>query len=68
MRKIIAFTSICFLSLLLKNETGNCKTNCEVSKKVIIKRSDLNADLNADFNNEPVYNSLTPYDGFFLKI
>jgi hypothetical protein len=60
MRKIIAFISISLLSLLLKNENGNCRSNCEALKGVIIIQPDLNID--------PVYNSIKPYDGFFFKI
>jgi len=64
MRKIIAYTSICLISLLFKNENGNCRSNCEVLKGVII----IQPDLNTDIDIEPVYNTLKPYNGFFFKI
>lgn len=64
MRKIIAFISISLLSLLLKNENGNCRSNCEALKGVII----IQPDLNTDIDIEPVYNTLNPFNVFFFKI
>ena len=62
MREIIAFTTICFLSLMLKNENGNCKSKCDVSccKKIQIHSANINTDAIA---NEP-----KQFDGFFFKI
>ena len=70
MRKIIAFTTLCIFSLLLKNESAVCKSNCQLSCQEAIKHS-INkilkqpsyTELNTDSDK-----GLKPYDGFFFKI
>ena len=71
MRKLIAFTLLCFFSLLLKNEKAICKSNCRLSCKEVIKHSSYKEvikhpsyrDLSGDADKE-----LKQYDGFFLKL
>ena len=71
MRKIIAFTTLCFFSLFLKNERAICKSNCQLPCKEAIKHSTNNGavkqpsytELNTDSDK-----GLKPYDGFFFKI
>ena len=65
MRKIIAFTMVCFLSLMLKNEKAICKSNCDVVNKARIAHSPV---INEGVESEPGFNSLQPYDGFFKKL
>jgi hypothetical protein len=62
MRKIIAFTTLCFFSLLLTNEKAVSKSNCDV---IIKERTAHHPVINTDADEEPVYNSLQRYDGFF---
>lgn len=64
MKKIIVFTTLCFFSLLLKNEKANCKSNCESSCKTAVKHSSFNIDANTNAG----YNEPKQYDGFFFKI
>ena len=61
MRKIIAITSLCFFSVLFKNEKAICKSNCQQSCNTIPKHLSLQSD--ADKAND-----LKPYDGFFIKL
>ena len=64
MRKIIAFTTLCIFSLLLKNESEVFKSNCQLSCKEAMKHStNKGAELNTDSDK-----GLKPYDGFFFKI
>lgn len=65
MRKIIAFTTICFLSLLLKNENGNCKSKCDVS---CCKKMQRHSTRDADANTSEIANEIKQFDGFFFKI
>ncbi len=80
MRKIIAFTLLCFFSFF-KNEEAICKSNCAVSQKVKVKccqkakaacsqKVKVKVKPNNAVSQElPVEsNSLRPYDGLFLKI
>ena len=64
MRKLIAFTTLCFLSLLGKNEKAVCKSHCDVIMKSKIVHSTI---INADAD-EHVPEPLIPFDGFFFKI
>jgi hypothetical protein len=63
MRKLIAFTLLCFSSLLLKNEKGSCEVNCQLScaKKT---KSVLKTEANTD--SEAI--GMKRFDGFFFKI
>ena len=72
MRKIIAFTTLCFFSLFLKNEKAICKSNCQLPCKEAIKHSTNKGgtlkqpsytELNTDSDK-----GLKQYDGFFFKI
>ena len=62
MRKIIVFTTICFLSLLLKNENGICKSKCDVS---CCKKTQVHS---ANTNTNAIANEPKQFDGFFFKI
>ncbi|MDB5199415.1 MAG: hypothetical protein JWO92_1378 [Chitinophagaceae bacterium] len=63
MKKLIAFTLLCFFSLLLKNEKAICKSNCQVSFKTIIQHP-----LNNNMDSDGIDDELKQYDGFFFKI
>ena len=64
MRKLIAFTTLCFLSLFL-NEKAICKSHCDVIVKPKIVHSPV---INSDADIEPVSKRLMPFDGLFFKI
>ena len=65
MRKLIAFTTLCCLSLFIKNEKAVCKSHCDVIIKAkIVHPTIINPDADAETASEP----LIPFDGFFFKI
>jgi hypothetical protein len=63
MRKLIAFSMLCLFSLLLKNEKGNCESNCQISCS---KKANPVLKTEAATDTEKI--SIKPYDGFFFKI
>lgn len=65
MRKLIAFTTLCVLSLLGKNENAICKSHCNVIIKDRIVHS---AVISPDAEPEPAPDTLIPFDVFFFKI
>ena len=69
MRKLIAFTTLCFFSLLLKNESAVCKSNCQLSCKEAIKHS-VDKTIKQPYTelNNDTDRGLKQYDGFFFKI
>ena len=70
MRKLIAFTTLGIFSLLLKNESAVCKSNCQLSCKEAVRHS-INKILKqpsyTELNND-TDKGLKQYDGFFFKI
>ena len=63
MRKLIAFTMLCFSSLLLKNEKGSCEANCQLSCAKKAKHI-----LKTEANTDTEIVGMKRYDGFFFKI
>ena len=63
MRKIIAFTILCFFSLLIKNEKAISKSLCQSHCEAATKQPLYDSGVYTGNDNEP-----KQYDGFFFKI
>lgn len=68
MRKIIAITTLSFLSLFLKNEKAICKSSCQSTSKSSCNTTVTHPEINADANTDTPDNRLKQYHGFFFKI
>jgi hypothetical protein len=66
MRKLIAITMLCFLSLLLTNEKAISKSSCDVINKTRIAKCPVTKP-GTDAVTETFAGSLQ-YDGFFKKL